>query len=61
MRNNGQGKLLGIESLQLDPNTIYKLFEENTGTSESRVLVAVIASGLLSEMLSFDEKTQKFV
>ena len=47
--------------MSLDPNTIYKLFEENAGTTESRVLIAVIASGLLAEMLSFDEKTSKFV
>jgi hypothetical protein len=60
-RGNRVGKATGVEALQLDANTIYKLFEENCASSEPRVLVSVIASGLLAEMLAFDEKTSKFI
>ena len=60
-RSGGVGKPTGIEALQLDANTIFKMFEDNAGTTEARVLIAVVASGLLSEMLSFEEKTSKFI
>jgi len=60
-RSNRVGKATGVEALQLDANTIYKLFEENCASSEPKVLVSIIASGLLAEMLAFDDKTAKFI
>lgn len=60
-RPNRASKTTGVEALQLDANTIYKLFEDNCASTEPRVLVSVIASGLLAEMLAFDEKTSKFI
>ena len=55
------GKSNGVESLSLDASTIYKLFEDNSNANDPKVLVSVIACGLLSEMLNFDEKTAKFI
>jgi len=55
------GKTTGIESLALEASTIYKLFEDNCTSNDPKVLVSVIASGLLAEMIGFDDKTAKFI
>ena len=50
MRN--QARATDISVLQLDPNHIFTLFEQNAIHGEK--IVAVIASGLMAEILSLD-------
>jgi hypothetical protein len=37
------------------------LFDENCNPNEPRVLISVVACGVLAELLSFDDKTCKFI
>jgi hypothetical protein len=51
----------GVEMLQLDASSVFKYFEDNCLPSEARCLIAVVACGLLADMIGFDDKTSKFI
>ena len=48
-----------ISALQLDPATIFKLFDQNAIHGEK--IVAIIASGLMAEILSLDSQNANFI
>ena len=48
-----------ISILQLDPNRIFQLFDQNAIHGEK--IVAIIASGLMAEILSLDSQNSNFI
>ena len=48
-----------ISALQLDPTTIFKQFDQNANHGEK--IVAIIASGLMAEILSLDSQNANFI
>ena len=47
------------ESLELDSELVYKLFESNCSKGDS--LVGMMASGLLADMIPLDAQTGQFI
>jgi len=48
-----------ISALQLDTNAIFTLFDQNAIHGEK--IVAIIASGLMAEILSLDSQNANFI
>ena len=57
MRSSQRAADIGV--LQLDPNRIFQLFDQNAIHGER--IVAVISSGLMAEILSLDSQNANFI